>query len=64
MVNAPRTAAPSDRPTEWTTAIVGIVTAVVMFTTNHDTAGFVSAIGGFVPGLITLLVETFGKPAG
>lgn len=54
---------PVDRPTEWVTAIVGIVTAIVAFNTDHNYAGVVSAIGAFLPTLITLAKETFGTTA-
>ena len=52
---------PADRPTEWITAIVGLLTAVIAFTTNHDQLALVSAVGGVLPTLVTLYQETFGK---
>jgi len=54
---------PADRPTEWVTAIVGVVTAIVAFTTNHDQLALVSAVGGLLPTLITLFKETFTHSA-
>jgi hypothetical protein len=54
-------AAPSSRPTEWTAALVGIVGAVILWQTNHDTAALVSTVGAVLPGLVTLIVEYLHK---
>lgn len=46
---------PTDRPTEWVTAVVGILTAVVLWSTDKNTAALVTAIGGFLPALVTAI---------
>lgn len=54
---------PADRPTEWVTAIGGLVTGFIAWRTDHDTAALVAVVMAVVPTLITLAKEGFGSPA-
>lgn len=48
---------PRTRPTEWIAAVAGIVSAVLLYRTNHDTAALAAAIGGLLPAVITALAQ-------
>jgi len=52
---------PSDRPTEWTTAVVGLVAAAWAFVTGHDFIALAAAIGAFVPTLVTAVATHFPR---
>lgn len=53
---------PTTRPTEWVTAVVGIATALLLWSSDHNTAALITAIGSFVPALITAIVNATGYP--
>lgn len=44
---------PAARPTEWVTAAAGLVGAVLLYSADREVAALVSAVGSFLPAIIT-----------
>lgn len=54
---------PSTRPAEWTVAVVGVVTAILAYQANHDTAVLTAAVLGALPVLLTAIFVAVHFPA-
>jgi Zn-dependent protease with chaperone function len=52
---------PVERPTEWTTAIVLLITAVIAYFNDHDAAALVAVAMAAVPVLVTALVSWWDR---
>ena len=52
---------PSARPTEWTTAVVGLVSAMLLFYADRDVAALAAAVGGALPTIVTAGVSYWEK---
>jgi len=51
-----RRASPVERPTEWITAVVMLVTAVIAFTDDRDIAGLIAVGAACLPVIVTAVV--------
>lgn len=54
---------PTNRPTEWIAAIVGLAFAAFAYFTDRDVAAIAAAVLAFVPALVTAVAERFPKLA-
>lgn len=52
-------AAPVERPTEWTVGVVMLASAVLMWSTNHDTAALIAVGAAVLPAFVTAAVVWF-----
>jgi Zn-dependent protease with chaperone function len=52
---------PVERPTEWTTAIVLLITAVIAWLGDHDTAALVAVLLSAVPVIVTAVVSWWDR---
>ena len=52
---------PTARPTEWTLAATGLVSAVLLYYADRNVAALVAAIGGALPTLVTAVVTYWEK---
>lgn len=62
MTDRPRSGiTPAARPTEWTTALVALITAAVAWYNDRDTAALVTVAIGAVPVIVTALVAWYDR---
>lgn len=54
---------PVARPTEWVSAVSGIIVAVLLYVNDRDFAALVMTITAFVPAIVTAIVVALGGPA-
>ncbi len=54
-------ATPVVRPTEWTMAVVMLVTAFLAWNTDHDTAALVAVAAAALPVIVTAIVSWYEK---
>lgn len=52
---------PVERPTEWTTAVVMLVLAVLAYQTDHDTAALLAVAGAVLPVIVTAIVTAWDR---
>jgi len=52
-------ASPVERPTEWTTAVVMLITAFVTWQANRDTAALISVGAACLPVIVTAVVAWY-----
>lgn len=50
---------PAARPTEWITAVAGLTGAVLLYTADREVAALVSAVGSFLPAIVTAGVSWY-----
>lgn len=52
---------PVERPTEWTTAVVMIVLAILAYQSDHNTAALVAVAAAALPVIVTAIVSAWDK---
>jgi len=52
---------PAARPTEWTTAVVLLITAAVAWYNDRDTAALVAAAGAALPVIVTAIAAWYDR---
>jgi amino acid transporter len=52
---------PAERPTEWTTAVVMLITAALAWRTDHDTAALVAVVALVLPVIVTALASWYDR---
>jgi hypothetical protein len=55
---------PVARPTEWTTAVVLLITAAIAWYNDRNTAALVAAIGAALPVIVTALATWYDRRHG
>jgi len=52
---------PVDRPTEWTTALVMLITAALAYNSDHDIAALIAVVAAALPVLVTAITTAWER---